>query len=264
MLSEQEAKRILGTSFPAAHVAAELAHYEAAIREYRAGNWEASMLKSGKFLEAVLKASLVYCGLPVLDARQFKVGKAIQDLAQTSGYDDSVRLLIPRACAFVYDIMSNRGTRHDPDKINPNKMDASVVMPVVSWILAEMIRLASGIATPTQTLEQVENLTEKKYPHIEHIDGRLYINISGLSARDFGLLLLHAHYPGRIPKVELSAAMERHGVKKASARSMALSRLTSVVDETTEGWKLRANGREEAEKLLASRTEQPGPDRPRL
>jgi hypothetical protein len=250
MISEQDAKGILGLQFPAIHVAAALSHYEAAIREYRAGDWETSMLKGGKFLEAVLKASLIHCGLSLPTARQFKVGKAIQDLGQTNGYDDSVRLLIPRACAFVYDIVSNRGTRHDPDKINPNKMDASVVMPVVSWMLAEMIRFASGIATPTETLEQVENLTEKKYPHIEDIDGRLYVNMSGLSARQLGLLLLHAHYPHRVRRADLSATMQRHGIK-SNTTSMALTSLEAVVDETEDGWKLRASGREEAESLLA-------------
>lgn len=43
--------------------------------------------------------------------------------------------------------------------------------------------------------------------------------------------------------------MQRHGVK-ANPRSIALTRLKAVVDETAEGWKLRASGREEAEKLL--------------
>ncbi len=250
MLSEQDAKRILHTQFPAAHIVAALSHYEEAIRKYRAGDWEGSMLRGGKFLEAVLKALLVHCGLPVPATRRFRVSHAVQDLGQTTGYDDSVRLLVPRACIFVYDIVSNRGTRHDPDKVNPNKMDASVVMPTISWVLAEMIRFASGVATPTETLEQVENLTEKKYPHIEDIDGRLYVNIPGLSARDLGLLLLHAHYPHRVSRTDLSSAMHRHGVRSPNARSVALTRLKDVVDETDEGWKLRASGREEAEALL--------------
>jgi hypothetical protein len=252
MLSEQDAKRILSTQFPAIHLTAVLSHYEEAIKKYRAGDWEGSMLKGGKFLEAVLKALLTYCRLPVPAARRFKVGDAVRDLGKTTSYDDSIRLLIPRACTFIYDIVSNRGTRHDPDKVNPNKMDASVAMPVISWVLAEMIRFASGIATPTETLEQVENLTEKKYPHIENIGGRLYVNISGLSARDLGLFLLHAHYPQRIRRADLSASMQRHGVRTAGARSMALLRLKNVVDETEEGWILRASGREEAENLLSA------------
>jgi hypothetical protein len=45
--------------------------------------------------------------------------------------DDSIRLLIPRNCVFVYDIASN-SSRHDPDEIDPNKMDAIVVVQNVS------------------------------------------------------------------------------------------------------------------------------------
>jgi len=249
MISEQEARSILVSKFAPVHVAALLSHYEEAVKKYRASDWEGSMLKGGKFLEAALKACATHCGLSLPPVRQFKVSKAVQDLGNTSGYDDSVRLLIPRACTFAYDIVSNRGTRHDPDKVNPNKMDASVVMPIISWILAEMIRFASGIATPNETLDQVENLTEKKYPHIENIDGRLYVNKPGLNARELGLLLLHAHYPQRVQRADLSSSMQRHGVK-ANSRSVALTRLKTVVDETNEGWKLRASGREEAEKIL--------------
>lgn len=252
MLTEQDIKTALAPHFPAIHILAVLSHYSEAVKKYQASDWEGSLLKSGKFVEATLKALLVHCGLTVPPARRFKVGDAIRDLGQISSttYDDTARLLIPRACTFIYDIVSNRGTRHDPDKVNPNKMDASVVMPMISWILAEMIRFASGIATPTETLEQVENLTEKKYPHIENVDGRLYVNIAGLRAREIGLLLLHAHYPHRITRVELTASMRRHGLK-TNPIAIALTRLKSTVDETDNGWKLRAPGREEAEKILS-------------
>jgi CheY-like chemotaxis protein len=40
---------------------------------------------------------------------------------------DSVRLTIPRACRFIYEIASNRGARHDADEVAANEMDANAV-----------------------------------------------------------------------------------------------------------------------------------------
>lgn len=253
MFSKQEIESILTAQFPLKHVTAALAHYLGAVEKYQSSDWEAALLKSGKFIEATLKALLIHCGLSVPPAKRFKVSNSVRNLEQASStYDETVRLLIPRGCSFLYDITSNRGARHDPDKIDPNKMDASIAIPLISWILAEMIRFASGNGTPGEIGEQIESLIEKKYPHIENIEGRLYINIRGLSPRELGLLLLDAHYPGRISRAELAASMLRHGAEKNST-AIALTRLKNLVDDVNGNWKLRGIGRQEAEEILSKR-----------
>ncbi|MES2059697.1 MAG: hypothetical protein V4438_01565 [Patescibacteria group bacterium] len=226
-------------------------HYKEMVSAYQAGDWESSLIKAGKFVEAVTKALYLHCGKALPPARQFKVGTILRALEQLTGHDDTVRLLIPRAGIFVYDIVSNRGARHDPDQIDPNKMDAAAVLPIASWILAEMIRFAAkGSSTPEETFRITELLCEKKYPYIEDIDGRLYVNIRDLNPRELGLLLLNAHYPNRISRSDLSAAIQRHG-HRGNKVDVALTRLKSVVDDSEDFWKLRANGREEAERILS-------------
>ena len=86
-------------------------HFKAAVDEYHKGEWEKSLAKGGKFIEAVLKALLVEANLPAQSGRQFKVDKAINDLGglPSGGVDEAISLTIPRCCRFVYDVTSNRG-----------------------------------------------------------------------------------------------------------------------------------------------------------
>lgn len=251
MTDEQVINYSLATQFTKKHVDSLLNHYKEMVRAYQAGDWESSLIKSGKFIEAVTKALSLYCGKTPPPARKFKVGVILRSLEQLTGFDDTIRLLIPRAGIFMYDIVSNRGARHDPDQIDPNKMDAAAILPIASWVLAEMIRFAAkGSSTPEETFRITELLSEKKYPYFEDIDGRLYVNIRNLNSRELGLLLLNAHYPNRISRSELSVAIRRHG-HRGNKVDVALTRLKNVVDDNEDFWKLRANGREEAERLLA-------------
>src|SRR6266446_775608 len=84
-------------------------HFKAEVDEYHKGEWEKSLSKGGKFIEAVLKALLVEAGLPAQSGRQFKVDKAINDLGglPSGGMDETIRLTIPRCCRFIYDVTSN-------------------------------------------------------------------------------------------------------------------------------------------------------------
>src|ERR1700681_4019695 len=90
---------LLKSKFAASkNVDALVAHFQTAVSEYHRTEWEKSLAKGAKFLEAVLKALLKEAGLPAEAGRQFKVDKAITDLGAvaTGVVDDSIRLTIPR------------------------------------------------------------------------------------------------------------------------------------------------------------------------
>jgi hypothetical protein len=165
--------------------------------------------------------------------------------------DDTIRLAIPRACRFGYDISSNRGGRHDPDEVDPNEMDATVMIGLCSWILAEMVRFAQkGAVDPDRARAAVQSLVIPKYPVLESVDGHVYFH-GGTGARDVALVLLLAAYPGRVTRENLIRDITRHNLTDNAAR-VALTRLRGMVDEDDDGkLLLLAPGREEAEKLLA-------------
>jgi hypothetical protein len=242
---------LLKPAFAATHITALLTHHQAMIKEFQQGAWEESIGKGGKFIEAVLKALWIHTGNTLPPARQFKADTVINQLANQSTFDDSVRLTIPRASRFAYDIASNRGARHDPTEIDPNEMDANAVVGVTSWILGELVRYAQkGTLKPDEVKALVDGLAEKKYPLMEEVEGRTYFHVAGASARDIALLLLWQRHPKRFDRPLLEAAVARHGFTKKNA-ALAVDRLRGAIDVDVSGLRLLQPGIREAEALLA-------------
>jgi len=252
MNNKEEIKNLLKV-FNSKYVASLVNHFDVSIKNFENRDWETCIQKAGKFVEAVIKALANYSQIPIPQGRDFKVSKLVEELrkADQSKYDDTIRLLIPRGCVFIYDISSNRGARHDPDEIDPNEMDAVVAVQNISWILAEMVRFSQkGSLEPDQAVKLVQKLTEKKYPTFEEIDGRLYINKEGLSAPETAMLLLNFKYPNRVSKQNLIDMLIRHRFTRENSK-MAIFRLSKYVDEDAEGKvKLRGIGRKKADLLL--------------
>ena len=158
-MDKQQIEALLASKFPRKHVSASVDHFSGIVSRFQSGDWVRCIAKAGKFTEATIKALAVHAGLTFPSGRKFSAGAVIDDLARVPGgtVDDTIRITIPRACRFVYDIASNRGARHDPDEVDPNEMDASAVVPTCSWILAESIRYSQKGLDTTQAKELVES-----------------------------------------------------------------------------------------------------------
>jgi hypothetical protein len=244
---------LLAPHFAAKHVVPALRHYSNAVNDYSRGDWEECIAKAGKFVEALLKAVAVHCGVPFDTGRKFKADKLMNDLAQLpqGSFDDSLRLLIPRACRVVYDIASNRGARHDPDEVNPNSMDANAVMPVASWLLAEAIRFAQkGAVDPSSAELIVGSLTERRYSVVEKVDGRVYLHAAKKSAVEVALVVLAQHHPKRMNYDDLVEAVKRNGFTQHNA-NVAVSRIRQMLDFDDAGeMRLLSTGLSRAEGII--------------
>jgi hypothetical protein len=247
----------LEAKFPAKRVKPLVDHFQNMVNEFQVGHWETATVRSGKFVEATLKALWTHLGNAMPKAKDFKVDPIIRQLEQVPSLraEDAIRVTIPRACRFVYEIASNRGARHDNEEVNPNQMDANVVVTNCSWMLAELLRYAqNGVVDLTQAADLVAALSQKRYPPIEDVDGRVYFHFRGLSARDVGLLTLWRCHPRRLNESELVDAVRRHGSSPAKAR-MGVSRLKRLVDNDGNGnLRLLAPGIREAEDLISEKS----------
>jgi hypothetical protein len=241
----------LTPSLPVKHARAAVRHFRAAVLDYQQRDWEDATAKLGKFVEAVLKALAAHAHVTVPKGRAFKVDAYINALAQAPNTDDTVRLTIPRACRFIYEIASNRGARHDPDEIDPNEMDATAALNTSTWVLAELVRYAQKGGDPDETAEVVGGLMQRRYPYIEEVDGRVYFHVPNASARDIVLLTLWYRHPRRVTRDDLVAAARRHGFTAHNAQ-VAVARLGRIVDDDGhERLRLLAPGVEAAEELIA-------------
>ena len=250
-MSDKTVKSLLVQKFDAQHINACLNHFNAATDKYAIEEWDGVALKAGKFVEAVTKALMIYCKKTLPKGRDFKAGPQLRQLEQVSSADapDEIRIVIPKACIFIYEVVNNRGGRHDAGDIDANPMDATTIMPLMSWVVAEMVRFCSTGSDTDAAMALIKALTNKKYPLFEEINGRLYVNIDNLGAPDYALLILYKAYPKRIKRQNLIDLVVRHGVTKNAAK-VAVSRLKCVDDEN-DHLMLRGIGRAKADALLS-------------
>ncbi len=238
---------------PATHVDSLLRHFELAVDHFRSNEWEECAARAGKFVEATLKALANVAHVSPPSGRAFKVDAVVNILRQTAAgsIDDAVRIVIPRCCTFVCEIASNRGGRHDPNEVDPNEMDAAVAVANVSWILSEMIRFAQkGAVDLGEARQLVDSLTERKYPLIERVEGRLYFHKKKKSGVDVALVALATRHPARMSRQELIETVRRNGFKEHNART-AVNRIARLVDDDGGGrLRLLAPGRQKADGII--------------
>jgi len=225
---------------------AAVRHFQRMVEDYEDREWEDSITKAGRFVEAVIKALWEHAGEVVPTSRAFKAGNIMDQLATKVALRDSLRLTIPRACRFVYEIASNRGARHDADEIEANEMDANAALASCAWSLAEMVRYSQKGLDLAEAKAVVDGVIKRKYPFMEEIDGRVYVDIAN-SAREAALLILWHVYPKRMSETALTDLVVRHGYKRANAE-MGVKRIRTMVDDDGNGnLRLRNVGIREAE-----------------
>jgi hypothetical protein len=101
-----------------------------------------------------------------------------------------VRLHIPRALRVVYDIRNNRDAAHLAEGIDANLQDATLVVSVLDWVLAEFVRLYHGVPA-NEAQKIVDGLVARKVPAIQDFDGFLKVLKPDLKASEYVLLVLY-------------------------------------------------------------------------
>jgi hypothetical protein len=256
MSAQDQVKKLLSQKFEEKRIVSALRYFLSVVQKFEEGDWENSLSNAGKFVEAIIKLLWIYGGKS-LPAKQkdFKAGsyaqKIIDQIDTTTIPEDGIRLQIPRASIFIYDITSNRGGRHDSEEVNANEMDSSTILPICAWILAELVRFsAKGSMSTEEAKKIIDSLTERRYPLFEEIDGRIYVdNKRFKSATECELLILYKAYPSRISKKDLADFTKRHGFKPTAYK---FERLNQYTDVNEDGFLLKATGRRKAEEILSN------------
>jgi hypothetical protein len=186
---------ILQTGFDTNIATAILDAYKEIERNYVLRKWKPSELDAGHFVEAVRRAldhelTGTYRAfnrtLPPFD------DNVLRSYEQQTG-DQSYRLLIPRTLKAVYNIRNRRGVAHISD-VSPNEMDATLILYTVKWVLAELLRLKSGLS-PDQTQAMLDNIVERQCSLIWKEGNITWVLASSMTARDQILVLLYDTSP---------------------------------------------------------------------
>ncbi len=170
-----------------------LGAYQDAKRNFYLGGLRLSAVEGGRFCEAAFRL-LQQRTTGAFDplGRSLDTERLIRQLARipAAKQPDSVRLHIPRALRVVYDVRNKRDNAHLADGIDPNLQDATLVVSILDWVLAEWVRLYNR-ASPNEARRIVDTLVTRSAPAVQDFAGFLKVLRTDLSSGDCVLLLLY-------------------------------------------------------------------------
>jgi len=182
----------LGQVLDAGLVQELLQSHEEARRNFYLGGLRLSAVEGGRFCEAAYRI-LEQLGFgkftPVgtqLDTDG--IARRLSNIPAGSN-SESVRLHIPRGLRVVYDIRNKRDAAHLADGIDPNMQDATLVVAVIDWVLAEFLRLMHNVPA-NEAQATIERIVARRAPVIQDFNGHLKV-LKDLPASDYCLVLLY-------------------------------------------------------------------------
>jgi len=149
----------------------------------------------------------------------------------------------------LYEIRNNRGVGHAGGDVDPNQMDATAVLYMSKWLMAELVRLLHGLTTEEAT-ELVEALVEREIAIVWKWGDKRRVLVTGLTWKQQVLLLLSS--VTEASESDLVAWLEHkmvRNLRKDALRPMHHARLIDY-DETTMMLRLLPPGIKAAEALL--------------
>jgi len=156
-------EKLLKQRFPAELADALLTAYKDIEENYSLGKWKASEVDAGQFVEAarrIIESELNAGKFTPLDQKLPNFHQGVLTQYEQGNMDESFRTLIPRILYGIYAVRSKRGGGHLAG-VSPNVMDATLVLGNVKWVLAEMVRIASGLPA-AQTQKLLDEIVERK------------------------------------------------------------------------------------------------------
>ncbi|MDQ6860813.1 MAG: hypothetical protein M3032_06620 [Verrucomicrobiota bacterium] len=144
-----------------------LAEFNSLLQNYLESRWRPTELSAGLFCEIVYTilhghAAGRFASKPS-KPRDF-VG-ACRALENNTNVPRSFQILIPRMLPALYEVRNNRGVGHVGGDVDPNFMDATVVVAIVKWVVAELVRIFHNVSiAEAQTV--VDSLAEVTLPMV--------------------------------------------------------------------------------------------------
>ncbi|MCI0696289.1 hypothetical protein L0337_30330 [candidate division KSB1 bacterium] len=161
------------------------------IQNFMERKWLPSELSGGRFCEIVYTilhdhATGSYSASP---AKPNNFANACRQLENNAHVPRSFQILIPRLLPALYEIRNNRGVGHIGGEVNPNYMDATAVLSMANWIMAELVRVFHQL--PTDDAQKVvDSLVERRIPVVWQIGEIRRVLDTSLKLKDQVLLLI--------------------------------------------------------------------------
>lgn len=163
-------------------------------KNYIERRWEPSELNGGKLCEVVysILEGYIQASYPAKPKKpqNMLVACGAFEKADKTKFNRSIRIQIPRMLIAIYEVRNNRGVGHVGGVVDPNYMDATLVMNMSKWLMAELVRIFHNVDITTAT-SAVESLIEKTSPLVWEVDGKKRVLDVRLTMEQSVLVLLY-------------------------------------------------------------------------
>ena len=192
-MTKSDIKNTLTTVYPTELVESMLTSYENALTEYKKGHWQYFGNEIGQFVE-VARRMIEY----QLDNRYTPLADKLANFNERiltawenydSKFSEVYRIVIPRCLYSMYCLRNKRGMIHK-SHIDPNRMDASVLLSNTKWVLAEIFRQVSTMSFE-KTEEIVNSIIRKESSIVWDTGDGLRILDTKMSCKNKVLCLLY-------------------------------------------------------------------------
>jgi hypothetical protein len=226
--------------------------YHEIVKNFAERRWEPAELNGGKLCEAAytIVRGLADGTVPPRSNKPRNMVSACQAMEQETAQPRSVRIQIPRMVVALYEIRNNRGVGHAGGDVDPNDMDATAVLYMSKWLLAELVRVLHTLTT-AEAAEVVEALIERQVALVWSSGDKKRVLRPGLTWKRNTLLLLLSE-SGEVSEADLFRWIEHKSLaayRRDVLRPGHKERLWEY-DDTTRTIHLLTPGIEAAEQLV--------------
>jgi len=180
-----------------------MSEYQSILNNYMERRWSPSELSGGKFCEIVytILEGFGAGNYPSKPTKPNNFLDACRGLEKRNNVPRSFQILIPRVLPALYEVRNNRGVGHVGGDVDPNHMDATLVLAMCNWVMAELVRVFHGLDVQ-DAQRVVDSLVERRSPIIwDDGDVKRVLN-TNLSVREQTLILV-ASVNGRVSTADI-------------------------------------------------------------
>ena len=183
--------------------------FNSIVRNFRERRWEPAELNGGKLCEVIYSILRGYIdgAFPSKPSKPRNMVDACRALEASGGrFPRSLTIQLPRMLIALYEVRNNRGVGHVGGDVDPNHMDAVVVVSIAKWLVAELIRVFHDVDTGAATAA-VETITDRTIPLIWSVGGNHRVLNPALKMKDKMLALLYT-FNGPVQEADLTRWVE--------------------------------------------------------
>ena len=152
---------------------------------------------------------------------------------------DGLRFCGGRIARSMYTLRNKRNIAHKGE-VDPNTYDLAFVHQGAAWIMAEMIRCATGI-TMEEAGALIELIQAPVGTLVEEIDGTRLVH-GHVTVPVELLILLHSHYPDVVPVKSILASLSRRNADTVRNRLRDLHEEKLTHGDAKSGYRLTRAG----------------------